>query len=96
MSAAKASLITGVGPGLVARHRDFIEQLVGEISGAGGKALVAAADVGRLEEMKSAVARVRKKLGKINLLLHNASASTAPACLGRHWKNSKPSGGWRR
>jgi NAD(P)-dependent dehydrogenase (short-subunit alcohol dehydrogenase family) len=72
----------GFSLGLVARHSDFIEDLAGELSAAGGRAIGVVADVGRPEEVKSAVARVRAELGKINLLLHNASSSSGEGLLG--------------
>ena len=68
--------------GLVARHPDFIDQLAGEIFAADGTAIGVVADVSRPEEVKSAVARVRTELGKINVLLHNASASSGDGLLG--------------
>ena len=40
------------------------------------------ADVSRPDEVKSAVARVRSDLGTINVLLHNASASSGDGLLG--------------
>jgi NAD(P)-dependent dehydrogenase (short-subunit alcohol dehydrogenase family) len=72
----------GFSLGLVARHSEFIEDLAGELSAAGGRAIGVVADVGRPEEVKSAVARVRAELGKINLLLHNASSSSGEGLLG--------------
>jgi NAD(P)-dependent dehydrogenase (short-subunit alcohol dehydrogenase family) len=72
----------GFAIGLVARHADFIEQLAREISGSGGKAIGVVADVSRPGEVQSAVRRVRAELGKINLLLHNASASSGHGLLG--------------
>jgi NAD(P)-dependent dehydrogenase (short-subunit alcohol dehydrogenase family) len=72
----------GFSLGLVARHSEFIEDLAGELSAAGGRAIGVVADVGQPEEVKSAVARVRAELGKINLLLHNASSSSGEGLLG--------------
>ena len=72
----------GCAVGLVARQADFIGQLAGEISQAGGKAIGAVADVSRPEEMKAATGRVRAELGKINVLLHNASSSSGDGLLG--------------
>lgn len=54
----------GFSLGLVARHSDFIEELAGELSAAGSRAIGVVADVGLPEEVKSAVARVRAELGK--------------------------------
>ncbi|MDQ3197706.1 MAG: SDR family NAD(P)-dependent oxidoreductase [Verrucomicrobiota bacterium] len=67
---------------LVARHADFIEQLASEISEAGGRALALTADVSRPDEVKSAVERARAELGKISVLLHNASSSSGDGLLG--------------
>lgn len=78
--------------GLVARHPDFIDQLAGKISAAGGKAIGVVADVSRPKEVKSAVARVRAELGKINVLLHNASASSGDGPLERRRKISRTRG----
>jgi NAD(P)-dependent dehydrogenase (short-subunit alcohol dehydrogenase family) len=68
--------------GLVARHPDFIEELAREICAGGGKALGMVADVSRPDEVKSAVGRVRAELGRINVLLHNASSSSGDGLLG--------------
>lgn len=67
---------------LVARHADFIEQLAREISDVGGQALALPADVSRPDEVKSAVERARAELGKISVLLHNASSSSGDGLLG--------------
>jgi NAD(P)-dependent dehydrogenase (short-subunit alcohol dehydrogenase family) len=72
----------GYALGLVARHAGFIDALAQEISGRKGRALAVVADVGEPEAAKSAVARVRRELGKINLLLHNASSSNREGLLG--------------
>ncbi len=68
--------------GLVARQADFIDQLACEISDAGGKALAVSADVSHPEEVTMAVQRVQRELGKISLLLHNASSSSGDGLLG--------------
>ena len=72
----------GYALGLVARHSGFLDELTLEISGAGGRAIAVLADAGEPEEAKSAVARVRRELGKINLLLHNASSSNRGGLFG--------------
>lgn len=72
----------GFAIGLVARHTDFIEELAREISSGGGKAIAVVADVSRAAEAKSAVERVRKELGPISVLLHNASSSSGNGLLG--------------
>ncbi|HEX4666280.1 MAG TPA: SDR family NAD(P)-dependent oxidoreductase [Chthoniobacterales bacterium] len=72
----------GFSLGLVARHSNFIEKLAGELLASGGHAIAVVADVSQPEEVKSAIARVRAKLGKIDLLLHNASSSSGAGVLG--------------
>ncbi len=72
----------GYAVALVARHADVVDQLAAEISASGGHALALTADVSRPEEVKTAVARTREKLGKISLLLHNASSSSGDGLLG--------------
>ncbi|MEO7166133.1 MAG: SDR family NAD(P)-dependent oxidoreductase [Spartobacteria bacterium] len=72
----------GFAIALVARHPHFIGELAAELTAAGSQALAVVADVSRPEEVKSAVARVRLELGKINVLLHNASASSGDGLLG--------------
>lgn len=67
---------------LLARSNDFIGELAREICGAGEKAIAIAADVGRPNEIKAAVARVRAELGSIDVLIHNASASSGDGLLG--------------
>ena len=72
----------GFALGLVARHADFIDELARELSTSARKAIGVVADVSRPDEVKSAVARVRSELGTINVLLHNASASSGEGLLG--------------
>ncbi|MBA3544237.1 MAG: SDR family NAD(P)-dependent oxidoreductase [Chthoniobacterales bacterium] len=72
----------GFALGLVARQHDFIDELARELSANGRKAIGVAADVSRPEEIQSAVARVRAELGKISVLLHNASSSSGAGLLG--------------
>lgn len=72
----------GCAIGLVARQADFIEELAREISRAGGRATAVVADIGYPDQMRTAVQRVRAELGKITVLLHNASASSGEGLLG--------------
>jgi short-subunit dehydrogenase len=58
--------------GLVARRRDRLEALAGEIRQAGGTAAIAAADVTDREQILAAVASVRGELGPVDLLVANA------------------------
>ncbi|MDQ6625066.1 MAG: SDR family NAD(P)-dependent oxidoreductase [Verrucomicrobiota bacterium] len=72
----------GFSVALVARSDGFISELAREIVGAGGTAIGVVADVSRPNEVKSAVARVRAELGPINVMIHNASASSGNGLLG--------------
>lgn len=72
----------GFALGLVARQTDFINQLAREISDAGGQAVAVAGDVSLPDEVKRAVSRVRAELGKITVLLHNASSSSGDGLRG--------------
>ena len=71
----------GFAVGLVARHPTFIDELRREIADAGGKAIALVADVSRPAEVRTAVERVRSELGRISLLLHNASSSAGDGLL---------------
>lgn len=84
LGAALARRVTreGFSVALVARSAGFINELAREIVAAGGNAISVAADLSRPNEIKSAVARVRTELGQINVLIHNASASSGNGLLG--------------
>ncbi|HEY1582199.1 MAG TPA: SDR family NAD(P)-dependent oxidoreductase [Chthoniobacterales bacterium] len=71
----------GFALGLVARHADYIEKLAREISTAGGKAFAVRADVSNAAAAEAAVTKVRKELGVIDVLLHNASSSSGDGLL---------------
>jgi NAD(P)-dependent dehydrogenase (short-subunit alcohol dehydrogenase family) len=71
----------GFALGLIARHAAFIDDLAREISTSGGKAIAVVADVGRPADVKSAVERVRAEVGRIGVLLHNASSSAGDGLL---------------
>jgi NADP-dependent 3-hydroxy acid dehydrogenase YdfG len=58
--------------GLIARRRDQLEKLAGEIENAGGVAVVAPADVGDREQNHKAIREVVDKLGPVDLLVANA------------------------
>jgi NAD(P)-dependent dehydrogenase (short-subunit alcohol dehydrogenase family) len=72
----------GFAVAVIARTAGFTDELVREISGAGGKAISIVADVSRPEEIRAAVERARAELGPIGLLVHNASASSGNGLLG--------------
>lgn len=62
----------GCRVGLVARRAEPLQALAAEIAAAGGKAVAAAADVGRREQVAAAVESVRAALGPIDLAIANA------------------------
>jgi NAD(P)-dependent dehydrogenase (short-subunit alcohol dehydrogenase family) len=71
----------GFAVGLVARHFPFIDELAREIANAGGHAIALVADVSRPAEVRLVLKRVRSELGKISVLLHNASSSAGDGLL---------------
>jgi short-subunit dehydrogenase len=62
----------GCRVGLIARRQDLLDDLAAAIRSDGGTATVAAADVGKCEQVESAVASIREDLGPIDLLIANA------------------------
>jgi short-subunit dehydrogenase len=66
--------------GLLARRRENLEELAGAIQRAGGKCEVAAADVGRRDQVLAAFETLRHSLGPIDLLIANAGTG-APTLL---------------
>ncbi len=69
---AKRLAAAGAKVGLVARRREPLEKLAGEIESAGGAAVAAAADVGDREQNHQAIRKVVEKLGPVDLLVANA------------------------
>ena len=84
----RVAVITGVGPGLgaalarrfardgfslalIARSRHFVDQLAQELP----SALPVTADVSKPADIASAIEEVRKELGVIGVLIHNASSA---------------------
>lgn len=62
----------GAKVAIVARTREQLERVVGEIESAGGKALAAVADVTDRAAVESAVAATERTLGPISILVNNA------------------------
>jgi NAD(P)-dependent dehydrogenase (short-subunit alcohol dehydrogenase family) len=54
------------------RTRSHLEQVAGEITQAGGKAVVAECDVSKLESVEAMAQKVERELGGIHLLVNNA------------------------
>ena len=69
---AKELAAEGCRVGLIARRAEPLQALAAEIAAAGGKAVPAAADVGRREQVAAAVESVRAALGPIDLVIANA------------------------
>jgi short-subunit dehydrogenase len=58
--------------GLIARRRDELEAAVRVITGAGGEAVAALADVGNREDLRGAIAEVERRLGPVDVMVANA------------------------
>ena len=69
---AKQFAREGCAVGLVARRRDNLDKLAGEIRADGGKATVASADVADRAQTVAAIHSIRRDLGPIDLLVANA------------------------
>jgi 3-oxoacyl-[acyl-carrier protein] reductase len=62
----------GATVAVAARNQEKLNELVGEIAAAGGKAAAFALDVGDEEQVKSTVKEVIEQFGKIDILVNNA------------------------
>ena len=62
----------GACVGLLARRRDLLEEVVDEITAAGGRALALPADVIHADSVRAAACELRRKFGYIDLLIANA------------------------
>jgi 3-oxoacyl-[acyl-carrier protein] reductase len=62
----------GATVGVAARNQDKLNELVAEITAAGGKASAFALDVADEEQVKSTVKAIIAQLGKIDILVNNA------------------------
>ena len=71
-SLAKRLAAEGCKVGLVARRREQLERLAGEITSAGGTAAFAPADVADREQTLKAIHEVAAALGPVDLLVANA------------------------
>ena len=63
----------GYALGLLSRHRESNEPVAEEIRARGGKALPIEADVTDRRSVQAAVAQIRRSLGPVTVLAHNAS-----------------------
>jgi short-subunit dehydrogenase len=62
----------GAKLGLVARRAEVVDEVVGEIEAAGGKALALPADVQSEDSIRAAADKLRAELGPIDVLIANA------------------------
>jgi NAD(P)-dependent dehydrogenase (short-subunit alcohol dehydrogenase family) len=60
---------------LMARSSDFLEDLSDELRGRGTETLAIPTDVGEAEQVVAAFERIHERLGTVDLLVNNASAS---------------------
>jgi short-subunit dehydrogenase len=63
--------------GLLARRRELLDEIAGNIRGKGGVVEVAVADVADRDQVLSAVGELQNRLGPIDLMVANAGVGTA-------------------
>ena len=71
---ATARVLAGAGAAvaLVARRRERLDRLAGEIAGSGGRALVLETDVTQRDQAEKAVERAVSELGRLDIVINNA------------------------
>jgi short-subunit dehydrogenase len=69
---ARALAAAGAKVGLIARRKEQLDALAGDVAAAGGRAAAAAADVSDREQVRAAVDELRQRLGPVDLLVANA------------------------
>ena len=62
----------GASVGLLARRRELLDEIVKEITEAGGRAMALTADVIHADQVRAAACELRRKFGYIDLLVANA------------------------
>jgi short-subunit dehydrogenase len=62
----------GAAVGLLARRRELLEEIVDEITVAGGRAMALPADVTHADQVRTAACELRRKFGYIDVLIANA------------------------
>jgi 3-oxoacyl-[acyl-carrier protein] reductase len=65
----------GVKVALAARQVEKLEEVAGEIRGAGGEAFVVPIDLGEHASIKEAIGKVAKDFGRIDILVNNAGVT---------------------
>lgn len=71
----------GARLGLLARRADVLAEIVAEVEGAGGRALLLPADVKDAESVRAAAERLRAEFGHIDVLIANAGVGATTAAL---------------
>lgn len=69
---ARALAEQGAAVALVARRRERLDQLAGDIAQQGGRALVIEADVAEQAQAQEAVERAARELGRLDIVINNA------------------------
>jgi short-subunit dehydrogenase len=80
LALSRALALEGCKVGLIARRAEKLQALADEIAKAGGRAEVAAADVGDRAQVVAAISDVARRLGPVDLLVANAGVG-APTLL---------------
>ncbi len=65
----------GADVAVASRKLPDLEQVAEEIKGLGGKSLSIAAHVGRVEDIKTLVSKVKEEFGRIDILVNNAGTN---------------------
>jgi NADP-dependent 3-hydroxy acid dehydrogenase YdfG len=85
-AAALALAGEGAAVALTGRRREPLQTVADKITKAGGKALVAAADLGELEAANRIAATIAKDFGRLDILVNNAGSNV----LERSWAQLTP------
>ena len=85
-AAALALAREGAAVALSGRRREPLQAVADRITSAGGKALVAAADLGVQEAASAIAATIAKEFGRLDILVNNAGANV----LERSWAKLTP------
>ena len=85
-AAALALAGEGAAVALTGRRREPLQNVADRIIGAGGKALVAPADLGEQMAANQIVAQITKEFGRLDILVNNAGANITE----RRWRDLSP------
>lgn len=65
----------GAQVGLVARHREDLAEVAGEIAAGGGRGVVLTADISREDEIEAAVSELVRQAGRLDIVVANAGVN---------------------